>query len=303
MSGRASPAEAGRLKTAAAAAAIGVAVLLIAIKAYAYWLTGSVAMLGSLIDSALDLAASAVNMLAIRHAITPADEEHRFGHGKAESIAGLAQAALIAGSAVFLALEAGTRLLHPVPLSNDVTGLVVMGVAIVLTLGLVLFQRFVIRRTASVAIAADHLHYAGDIAMNLGVLLALGLSAFGVVWADPLIGLCIAGLIGFGAYTILRASFDQLMDREFEDADRAKIRALALGEPEVLGVHDLRTRWSGSNAFIQFHIELDPAMALARAHVISDAVEARVLEAFPGAEVLIHQDPAGAESVSARLRA
>ncbi|MBI1212997.1 MAG: cation diffusion facilitator family transporter [Alphaproteobacteria bacterium] len=285
-----------RLKRLATYAAVAVAFTLIVAKVWAWIETGSVAMFASLVDSALDLLASGLNLLAVHHALTPADEEHRFGHGKAEAIAGLGQAAFIAGSSAFLIFQSIERMVNSHELPASTLGIVVMLFSIALTLGLVLFQRYVVARTRSLAIGADRLHYVGDIATNAGVIAALVLSgSFGLVIADPLIGLAIACVIGWGAVKILRASYDELMDREFADADRERIKHIVKQHMDVVSLHDLRTRHSGHRAFIQLHLELAPEMSLVDAHRISDEVEDAIRFAFPDAEVLIHQDPAGFE--------
>ena len=222
-----SRAEASRLKRIATRAAVGVAGSLIAIKLWAWMATGSVSMLASLVDSTLDLIASGLNLIAVSHALTPADEEHRFGHGKAEALAGLGQAAFIGGSAAFLLLESLDRLVTPQPIGQTTLGLVVMGISMTLTIALVLFQRYVIARTRSLAIGADQLHYVTDIATNVGVVLALLLAGlWGITAADPLIGLAIAGTIGWGAFKILMGSYQELMDTEFDEADRARIKEI-----------------------------------------------------------------------------
>ena len=286
----------GTLMRRATYASVAVALTLIVAKFVAWLYTDSVAMLATLVDSMLDAAASLVNLLAVRHALQPADREHRFGHGKAEPLAGLAQAAFIAGSAVFLFIEAGRRLFEPEAIAHGEFGLTVMALSVALTLVLVLFQRHVVRVTGSLAIKADSLHYAGDLLANMTAALALVLSAwFGWLWADPILGAAIAVYIVASAVAIVRQSLDQLMDREFPDEERRRIRGIVLGHPDVRAVHDLRTRASGRTTFIQFHIEMDPAMTLLRAHEVSDEVEARVRDAYPGAEVLIHQDPEGLE--------
>ncbi|MCP1337463.1 cation diffusion facilitator family transporter [Futiania mangrovi] len=286
-----------RLMRLATYASVASACFLILIKLGAWIATGSLAMLSSLIDSVLDAAASIVNLVAVRHALEPADHEHRFGHGKAEPLAGLGQAALIFGSALFLVFEAGGRLFAPVPVTQSTLGIVVIVVSIAVTLGLVLFQRHVVRVTKSVAIAADSLHYKGDLLMNAGVILALVLAGvFDMPIADPIIALMIAGYIANSAWSIVRQSLDQLMDKEFPEEDRARIRQIATSHREVEEIHDLRTRSSGTYSFIQFHLELDPHMTLARAHRISDEVEEMLQEAFPDADIFIHQDPAGSES-------
>lgn len=290
------PARRARLLKRATYASVVVATVLIVAKTAAWLITDSVAVLSSLLDSLLDALASLVNLFAVRHALTPADREHRFGHGKAEPLAGLAQAAFIAGSAVLLALEAVHRLTAPQAVANGEFGIAVMVLAIVLTLGLVAYQRHVVRVTASVAIDADALHYRGDLLLNGSVIVALVLSAW-LGWAalDPIFGVAIAGYVFHSAVRIARASLDRLMDRELPDGERARIRAIALNHPEVTAVHDLRTRSSGMDVFIQLHLEMDGRMSLQRSHEIADQVEREIMAAFPQAEVIIHQDPAGIE--------
>ena len=291
-----SVASSGALMRAATYASVSVALVLIVVKAVALAYTDSVALLSSFIDSLLDLGASLINLVAVSHALAPADREHRFGHGKAESIAGLGQAAFITGSAVFLLFEAGDRLIHPSPVENGAIGVGVMGFSIVLTFGLVQFQRYVVRRTGSVAISADSLHYKGDLLMNASVILALVLSTqLGWHTLDPIFAIAIAIYILSAAWKIATNSFDMLMDREFADGERERIRDIALSHAEVREMHDLRTRSSGTSSFIQFHLELDGAMTLLRAHEIADEVEAKIRTAFPAADVIIHQDPEGLE--------
>lgn len=273
-------------------AAIGIAVVLIAVKGGAYVLTGSVAILSSLIDSVLDSLASLVNWLAVRQALVPADAEHRFGHGKAEPLAGLAQSAFIAGSSLLLLIEAATRFVTPVPVGHGATGIAVMLLSLVLTIGLVGYQKSVMRRTRSLAVKADSLHYTGDVVMNVSVIVSIVLSAH-VGWtaADPLFAIAIAGWIVLSAWGIARQSLDQLMDRELPDADRERIQGLCLAHAGVQSVHELRTRASGRDTFIQLHVVLDGDMSLADAHRISTDIEAELRRAFPGADVIIHQDP------------
>ncbi len=297
-----SGAEAERLKRLATNAAVAVAATLIAVKLWAWIATGSVAMLATLVDSALDLVASTLNLLAVRHALTPADAEHRFGHGKAEALAGLGQAAFIAGSAAFLLFEALGGLVHPKPVEQTVAGLVVIAIALALTGALIILQRYVIARTRSLAIGADHLHYTTDIATNLGVVVALvAAGMWGWTIVDPLMGLAIGGVIAYGAYQILRGSYDESMDREFDDADRQRIKDIVNGHRDVLSLHDLRTRRAGHRSFIQLHLELPPSMTLDEAHRISDEVEDAIKAAFPDAEVLTHQDPAGVDEPVVRF--
>ena len=283
-----------RLMKGATYASVAVASVLILLKFGTWLVTDSVAILSSLIDSSLDAAASMVNLVAVRHALTPADEEHRFGHGKAESLAGLGQSAFIAGSAMILFLEAGSRLVNPQPVSYGTLGIVVMVVSIALTFALVGFQRLVVRRTGSTAIAADAVHYRADLLVNLGIIGSLLASAnLGWLWVDPLTGLAIGGFVLYSAWEIARDALAVLMDHEFSDADRERIRRIVAAHTQVKGLHDLRTRRSGVQPFIQLHLELDGNMTLLDAHIISDQVEADLKAAFTGAEVIIHQDPEG----------
>ncbi len=285
---------AARLMRRATYAAVGLACVLVVLKVAAYLITGSVALLSSLIDSALDAAASLVNLIAVRQALQPADAEHRFGHGKAEPLAGLGQAAFISGSSVFLIVEALGRLFSPEPVTEGGVGIAVMLFAILATFALVGYQRHVVARTGSIAIAADGLHYAGDVLINLSVIASIVLAGyFGFGYADPLFALAIAAYLLFNARGIFRSSLDLLMDRELPDADRARILSLARAHPQVVDAHDLRTRSSGQQTFIQLHLEMPPALPLVEAHTVAEHVAAEIRRAYPGADVLIHQDPAG----------
>jgi len=280
----------------AALASLSVSLFLVGIKTFAYFASHSVALLASLADSALDLFTSWLNLIAIRSALTPADSEHRFGHGKAEPLAGLAQGAFIAASALFLVIQAINRILVPEPIDHSVAALIVMCVAIACAIALILYERKVVAHTGSLALDADQTHYLGDLVTNVGVVLALLLTTrLGWTLADPLIAIAVAGIMLFSAFGVGRQSFHQLMDREMPDAERARIHAIASSHEAVMNVHDLKTRTAGLSSFIQLHLGLDPAMPLAQAHEISDAVEHALQKAFPGAEVIIHQDPAGVE--------
>ena len=288
--------HAKRLMRRATTAAVCVALLLIAVKLAAWLVTDSVSLLSSLADSAMDALASLVNLLAVRHALQPADSEHRFGHGKAEPLAGLGQAALISSSGIYLIVEAVERLITPRAIEQGAFGLGVMAFSIAVTSALVAYQRSVVRRTDSLAIRADSVHYATDILVNAGVIVSLLLVMF-LEWnaADPIVALIIAGFIIYSAFRIARESLNHLMDRELPDADRDRIKQIALGHPAVIDCHDLKTRAAGLNSFIQFHISMDGGLTLDDAHVISDAVELEILAAFPNAEVIIHADPEGVE--------
>ncbi|MDE1938723.1 MAG: cation diffusion facilitator family transporter [Alphaproteobacteria bacterium] len=284
----------GALMRRVALAAVGTATFLVLLKTVAFVLTGSIAMMASLADSALDVIASFVNLLAIRHALTPADAEHRFGHGKAEPLAGLAQSAFIGGSSVFLVIESVRRIIEPHIIHHGDAGLVVMGISICVTVVLVIAQQITVHRTGSIAIGADRMHYISDILVNAGVAVGIVLaSKFGITIADPAVGLLVAGVLALGVWHVFRQSYDQLMDRELPDSERARIESIVMRHPEVRNVHDLRTRAAGATAFIQFHIELDPAISLMRSHAVSDEVEQSLQQTFPKAEVIIHQDPQG----------
>lgn len=291
MRGTDSNTDHGRLLRLATYASVATAVVLILGKLGAWLLTGSVSVLASLVDSLMDAGASLINLFAVRYALTPADEAHRFGHGKAEPLAGLAQAAFIGGSAVFLILYAVDRIRHPQPLAELGVGIAVMVFAIVTTLGLLLVQRHVIRRTGSTAIRADSLHYQTDLLTNVSVIFALALAAFGWPGVDPIFAIGIALYIFYSAGQIAFEALQLLMDRELPDEDRERIRSLALRHPEVRGMHDLRTRRSGLLVIIQLHLDLDRDLPLHRAHAIGDETAQAIREAFPDADVTIHHDP------------
>jgi ferrous-iron efflux pump FieF len=284
----------------AAIASVSVSLFLVAIKTFAYFASHSVAMLASLADSALDLFTAWLNLVAIRQSLTPADAEHRFGHGKAEPLAGLAQSAFISASALFLVIQAVNRILAPEPIDNSLEALIVMCIAITCAIGLILYERRVVAKTGSLAVEADQTHYLGDLATNIGVVVALVLSSrLGWTLADPLIAIAVAGIMLVTAIGVGRTSFNQLMDRELPDEERARICRIALSHAAVKNVHDVKTRMAGLSTFIQLHLALDPQMRLVDAHAVSDAVEKALLEAYPGAEVIIHQDPAGLEPLPA----
>ena len=282
----------GRLTRLAAISSVVVASVLIVAKTGAWLATDSVALLSTLIDSVLDVAASLVTLFAVHQALVPPDREHRFGHGKAEPLAAMAQAAFITGSALFLVFEAAQRLVTPRQVEATGVGIAVMLLAIMLTVALVTFQKRVIARTGSVAIQADALHYVGDLLVNASVILALLLSKhLGWTWVDPLFAIAIAIYLVKSAVSIARSSLDMLMDRELPDAARQQIVEIVRSHPQVIGMHDLRTRGAGPTTFIQLHLELDGGMTLWQAHAAADAVESALRRAFPGAEVLIHEDP------------
>ena len=283
--------ETARLLRLATYASTSVAIFLIGAKLIAWNASGSVSLLATMIDSMLDALASIINLVAVRHALTPADKEHRFGHGKAEALAGLSQSLFIAGSAGFLLLEAGRRIVNPAQVESIELGIVVMVISIVATLLLLGFQQHVIRKTNSTAIRADALHYRTDLMVNSSVIVALLLATIGWDGFDGLFAAAIGLYILYSAREIIITSYDHLMDRELPDEDREKIKALVLKHPSARGLHDLRSRHSGTMTFIQLHLELDDDLSLLEAHKISDEVEDNIHSAFPGSEVIIHIDP------------
>jgi ferrous-iron efflux pump FieF len=280
-----------RLLHRVASASVLVALVLIAIKGYAWWLSGAVSLLASLVDSSIDMLASLINFIAVRYALQPADEEHRFGHGKAEALAGLGQSLFIMVSAVFLLMRGVDRVINPQPLQALDVAVAVMLVSIVLTLGLVWYQRRVIALTGSVAIKADSLHYVSDLLTNTGIVIALVLSALQFPQADAVLAIAISLYIFYTAIQIWNESIQHLLDRELPEDVQRHIEQLVLKHADVLGVHGLRTRQSGRQKIIQMHIELDGHLPLYRAHRICDQVEAELMNEFPGADIIIHQDP------------
>lgn len=286
-----SAAEQGRLLRLATRAALGVALMLAFGKALAWWASGSVSLLAGLTDSLLDSAASLINLLAVHYALRPADDDHRYGHGKAEALAGLGQALFIAISSLLVGFQAVDRLLAPQPLEAQPLGIAVILLSLAATIGLLLLQRRVIRLTGSTAIRADSLHYRSDLLLNLGILAALLLSAWGWQRADGLFGLGIAFYILFSAGRIAREALSVLMDSELPVEQSQRMHELACAVPGVLGAHDLRTRVSGRHWFVQLHLELPGSLSLKEAHHICVNVEEAIREEFPRAEVLVHADP------------
>ncbi|GGB44883.1 cation diffusion facilitator family transporter [Shewanella inventionis] len=275
----------------ASRASVATALCLIVIKLLAWLYSGSASMLGSLTDSFADALASIVNFIAIRYAIVPADKDHRYGHGKAEPLASLAQAAFILGSATLLLLYGGEKLINPVPVVNTGVGIVVSVIAIVMTLALVLLQQKALENTNSTVVEADSLHYKSDLLLNGAVLLALVLAMYGWWWADGLFAVLIAVFIGQQALDLGYRSIQSLLDRELDDATREQIKTLAKQDPRVKGIHDLRTRQAGKTTFIQLHMELSGELSLVEAHAIADKAGLAIKAAFDDAEVIIHQDP------------
>lgn len=272
-------------------ASLAVAITLVIAKAIAWAMSGSVSLLAGLTDSLMDSAASLLNLLAVRYALKPADDDHRYGHGKAEALAGLAQALFISVSAVLVAAQAYVRLSNPQPLEAELLGIGVMLLSLALTAGLLMLQRRVIRATGSTAIRADSLHYRSDLLLNGSILLALLLASLGWQQADGLFGLGIAGYILWSAAGIARESISVLMDEELTPDISADMHRLACSIPGVLGAHDLRTRISGNHWYVQLHLELPGELTLSRAHALCEEAAAAITRQYPRAEVLVHADP------------
>ena len=273
-------------------ASVTTAIILIIAKIIAWFMTDSVSIMATLLDSSLDVLASVINLVAVRHALQPADNEHRFGYGKAEALSGIGQALFIAGSAGFLLLQAIGRIINPQAMITEIeVGVGVMIFSIVATLLLLSFQKYVVSKTGSTAIKADALHYKTDLLVNGSVIIALFLTVYGWSYFDAIFGIGIAIFILYSAWQIVKEAIGLLMDHEIDDQERDKIRDIVLQHDQVLGYHDLRTRRSGTRVFVQLHLELDAEQTLASAHEIADTIEKRIAVLFDDAEVLIHEDP------------
>ncbi|MBJ6122173.1 cation diffusion facilitator family transporter [Sphingomonas mollis] len=280
--------------TRAALASVAMATFLLGLKGFAAWHTGSVAMLGSLADTGLDLLASLVTLYGVRLAATPADHDHRFGHGKAEALAALFQVALITASAAGIAWRAVQAFGSHAPTADAEFGIGVSIIAIGATVVLLWYQRRIIRQTGSVAIMADNVHYQSDVLLNGSVIVALVLDQyFGFTKADPIFGIVIALWLAWGAFQASSNAIDQLMDKEWPEDQRAGFLDVAARQEGLRGIHDFRTRRSGSHDFAQFHMEVDRNLTVAQAHDLVEAVEMNLKRAFPKVEVLIHLDPEG----------
>ncbi|OCG27742.1 divalent metal cation transporter FieF [Gilliamella sp. wkB108] len=280
-----------KLVKRATLSAVLVSIFLIIIKLITCWLTGSMSLFASLLDSSIDLLASGLNFFLVRYALKPADDDHTFGHGKAESLAALAQSTFIIGSATILLLSSIKSIIHPSDIQLPLLGIVISTISTVITGVLVLYQKHVITKTDSKAIRADMLHYSSDMFMNIAVILALCLSWYGITYADATFAFIIALFIFYNAYKIAYNAIEDLLDKALPDSDNAKIADIVASFPDVHGFHDLRTRQAGPVKFIQLHIELDDAMPLIKAHAITDSIEKLISKEFSPATVIIHQDP------------
>jgi ferrous-iron efflux pump FieF len=282
------------LRRSAAIASIAVALFLLALKGWAAWRTGSTAMFGSLADTALDLVASVATLAGVWVASKPDDEQHRFGHGKAEAIAALFQIVLISISALAIAARAIEQFLAGSRTEAAAEGMAVSTIAILATFALLAWQRYVIGKTASIAITTDHVHYQSDLLLNLAVIAALALDQYGgIAGADALFGLGIAAWLGWNAWLASQNAVTQLMDTEWPAEKKQRFLDVMARQPELRGVHDMRTRTSGNRDFVQFHVWVDPAMTVREAHLVMDDIERRLRAEFPDVEILIHPDPEG----------
>ena len=266
--------------------------LMIATKAWAWLASGSASMLGSLTDSLMDITATLMSFLVLSYALRPADDDHRFGHGKAEALAGLGQAAFIAGSGCLLAFHGIERLINPVELTHSLLGVWVSIFAIACTLVIVFVQNKVVKHTESIAIKADSVHYKGDLILNAAVLIAILLAYYGVLYADPLFAIGVAGYLLYNSWDIATESASHLMDKELPDEEKQSIFEIAHAHIDVYGVHGIRTRQGGKVKFIQLHLELDDHLPLIRAHKVADEVELMITQQFESeVDILIHLDP------------
>lgn len=283
-----------RLALLASFWAVGTVAVLIVIKTYAYYVSDSAAMLGTLTDSVVDAAVSLMMLFAVRLSLKPADDKHRFGHGKVEGIAALLQGAFMGGAGLFLVFEAFDRFFKPADLSHHKTGLIVAVIAIILSLVLIAVQRFCLKRAPSLAIEADHAHYKTDVFLNGSVIVALLVDYYGGAgWLDPSFAMLIAAYFIMTAVNITGKSIDMLMDKELPDSVRKKIITVAKAHKQVHGIHDLRTRMSGMNMHISFDVELDPELSLQQAHDIVRELDNAILAYYPNSEIIIHMDPIG----------
>jgi ferrous-iron efflux pump FieF len=281
-----------RLLKLATYASVATALILVAVKFAAWLATGSLSILASLIDSLMDVIASFINLMAIRYSLNPADDDHSFGHGKAEALAGLGQASFITGSALILFMHGIKRLKTPVPIQSAGLGLGIMIFSILATLLLLAFQKYVIKQTKSTAIKADSLHYGTDLLTNVCTIIALLLARFS--WGqimDPIFSMIIALIIFRSAWQIGLEAVQLLMDQQLPLEQRELIQKIVISHQHVLGMHDLRTRQSGQIAIIQLHLDLNATLPLAQAHSIGKEIEKLIRESFPGADITIHQDP------------
>ena len=289
----------GSLVRSASIASLLIASTLIVLKFYGWTATNSVSLLGSLADSLIDFLASIFVFIAITYSFLPADAKHRFGYDKSEGLAAFIQSLLIGISGIYVCFEAITRLLNPSQQINQPNiAIWIILVSIALTLALIMYQKYVVNKSQSMAIESDQYHYITDTFINLSVLFSIVITGWTrFIFMDAVVGLLISGVVLYTAFTLLKKSFKILLDQEIQSSYRNQIREIALQHPQVLGFHDLRTRDTGRKYIIQFHLELDPNMSLLDSHKITDEVTDNVLDAYPNSELIIHTDPLGIDEI------
>lgn len=283
-----------RLKKIATVASVSLAISLSVLKTFGALYTGSLAVLSSMIDSLADIFASSITLIAVRFSSKPASYNHRYGYGKAEALSALIQAAFVAGSGIFVMYDGFSRMLNPRPLTSTDLGIVIMVISLVSTLGLIAFQKYVCKKTKSQAISADSAHYTVDVMSNASIILTLiVVKIFNISWFDTLTAFVISSYLLYNAYHLADSAVSLLMDKELDEKIRQEIRAIVLRQPFARGIHDLRTRDLGGAYMFEFHLELDGDLCLYDAHDLTDMVEDEILEIYPDAQIIIHQDPAG----------
>lgn len=282
-----------RLNLSAGLASVATATVLVALKLWALWQTGALAIAASLADSAMDLLVSFAGLAAIVYAARPADEDHAFGHDSAEDLASLGQSVFIFASACAILWAAGHRLLEDEPpeITSEGYGIAAMAVSALVTMGLVAWQRRVARRTHNKVVAADMLHYIGDLIPTVGAIVALVVAGtFGVQRVDSLFAIGAALFMLWGAVKIGREGWHALMDRAAPEETVAEIGKIAASTEGVRAFHDLKTRTSGARLFVQIHVELDGDQPLRTAHGIAAGMKRRILARYPEADVIVHMD-------------
>tara|TARA_Y100000588_G_C14278070_1_gene935434 strand:+ start:4053 stop:4955 length:903 start_codon:yes stop_codon:yes gene_type:complete len=286
------------LVKSASIASLFVASTLIVLKYYGWTTTSSVSLLGSLADSFIDFLASVFVFIGITYSFLPADEKHRFGYGKSEGLVAFIQSLLIGISGIYVFIEAIKRLVYPSQIDKPIIAFWIIIVSILLTLALIMYQKYVVKKTKSMAIESDQYHYLTDTFINLSVLFSIVISGWTrFIFIDAAVGLLIGGIVLYNAFILLKKSFKILLDQEIQSSHRDQIKKIALQHPKVLGFHDLRTRDTGRNYIIQFHLELDPKMSLLESHTITDEVTDKVLAKYPDSEIIIHTDPLGIDEL------
>lgn len=274
-------------------ASIFTAILILIAKVVAWYVTDSPTILATLTDSFLDIAASFINFIAAKYALQPPDNEHRFGHGKAEDLAVFTQSTFFSLSGIFIIVIAAKRIIYPESTKENDFGIAVMVFSMVATTLLIMYQTYSYKKTSSKIVKADRLHYVVDLLTNAGVILSLYLSkVLDNKIIDPIFAICIALYLLYSAWDLLSSAFHNLLDHEFKPADKEKLDELIMSHKKVKGYHDLKTRYAGRQSFIQFHLELEGRMTLNESHRISEEIEMGIMNEFKRAEVIIHQDPA-----------